>query len=68
MTKKGTLPLLHNIQFIRRMDALVEEFPILTQDDVREFWREFKYQVYESYRDAGNWREFKSVMELLTDD
>ena len=67
MTKKGTIPILHNIEFLDRMDALVRGFSLLTQEDIEKFWREFKYQVYESYRDASYWRDFKSVIELIVE-
>ena len=62
MTDKE-IPIFHNIEFVRRMDALVEEFPHLEQSHVRSFWEAYKHQVYEAYRDASDWRRFKELIE-----
>ena len=64
MPKKGTLPIFHNIRFIDRLDAFLHECrgyddPI---KDLEDFWKEYKYEVYEAYRDAKNWRDFKDII------
>ena len=65
MPKKGTLPLLHNVRFIDRLDAFFREYKAYDDPikDLEEFWKEYKYEIYEVYRDAKNWRDFKDIIE-----
>ena len=67
---KGTLPLTHNIQFIRRFDAFFREYKAFEDPikDLEEFWKEYKYEIYAAYRDASYWREFKGLIEVAQDD
>ena len=57
-----------NIEFVRRMNALVDELPILTQDDVRTFWEEFKPIVIQAFSDASDWRTFKELVLTVVDE
>jgi len=57
-----------DIEFIRRMNALVEEFKLLSQDDVRKFWREFKPRVYEDYCKARKWDQFQNLIEDIIEE
>ena len=68
MPKKGTLPLLHNIQFINRFDAFFREYKAYDKpiEDLEEFWKEYKYEIYEAYRDASYWRDFLGIIELAS--
>ena len=68
--KKGTLPIFHNIRFIDLMDAFLRECkgyedPI---KDLEEFWKKYKYEIYEAYRDSSYWRDFKGIIEVAQDD
>jgi len=62
------VPIMHGVDFIDRMDALVNEFPILTQDDVKEFWGEFRYSVYETYRNSYNWIAFYNIITDIIEE
>jgi len=69
MTKKREIPLFYYNPFIDRMDAFFREYKMF-DDPIKElegFWKEFKFQVYEAYRDADNWHKFKEVIEILLD-
>jgi hypothetical protein len=61
MNKKH-VPIMHNIDFIDKMDALVREFPLLSQNDVKEFWNKYRYQVYEAYTDSAKWIMFYNMI------
>lgn len=57
-----------NIPFITKMNYLVQELPILSDDDVKDFWEEWKYTVYEAFRDADYWRDFKATIEIILEE
>ena len=65
MPKNGTLPIFHNIRFIDRFDAFFVEYKAYDDPikDLEEFWKEYKYEIYEAYRDAKYWRDFKDIIE-----
>ena len=67
---RGTVPILHNIQFIDRFDAFLRECKAYDDPikDLEEFWRKHKYEIYAAYRDASYWRQFKELIEVAHDD
>ena len=67
MPKKGALPTIHNIKFINRFDAFFENYKAYDDPikDLEAFWKEYKYEIYQVYRDASYWQKFKGLMELI---
>lgn len=67
---KGTIPILHNIRFINKFDAFLHECRAYDDPikDLETFWKEYKYEVYECYRDAEYWRDFRGIIELAQVD
>ena len=55
-------------QFIRRMDALIEEFPSLTQEDVKNFWNEFRTEVEEAYDKSHQWDAFREIIADIVEE
>ena len=57
-----------NIEFVRRMNAFIDEYPYATVEDLKEFWEKFKPQVIEAYNNSNKWEQFCAVIEMAVDD
>ena len=60
-------------EFVKRMDAFFEQtYPMqednLRQGELAEFWKKFREQVKDAYKDSDKWTSFYNIVTTVIDD